>query len=215
MESALMKVLILGAEGAIGRQLVKEALYRKCEVVALLRDASLLKEEHAALEVREGDLLAPGAIAEAAKGCDAVLSAFGSEPGEGPLLPEAARLIVEGTRAAGVSRLIVAGGSGTLLTAPGVRVMDAPDYPEELLPLAQAHADAYEIFAASELEWTYASPAPWIEPGRRTGNFRIGMTLMVTDDEGHSRISVEDFAAAIIDELDDPNFIRSRFTVAY
>ncbi|OWA35231.1 3-beta hydroxysteroid dehydrogenase [Saccharibacillus sp. O16] len=210
-----MKIVILGAEGAIGRQLVKEALNRGCAVTVLLRDRSLLHEEHAALEVREGDLLAPGAIAEAARGCDAVLSAFGSEPGEGPLLPEAARLIIEGTQAAGVSRLIVAGGSGTLLTAPGVRVMDAPDYPEELLPLAQAHAEAYEIFAASDLEWTYASPAAWIEPGRRTGNFRIGMSLLVTDDEGHSRISVEDFAAAIIDELDDPNFIRTRFTIAY
>ncbi len=210
-----MKILVLGAEGAIGRQLVKEALNRGCAVTALLRERSLLQAENAALEVREGDLLAPGAIAEAARGCDAVISAFGSEPGEGPLLSEAARLIIEGTHAAGVSRLIVAGGSGTLLTAPGVRVMDAPDYPEELLPLAQAHADAYEIVAASDLEWTYVSPAAWIEPGRRTGNFRIGMSLLVTDDEGHSRISIEDFAAAIIDELDDPNFIRSRFTVAY
>ncbi|NGZ77370.1 NAD(P)-dependent oxidoreductase [Saccharibacillus alkalitolerans] len=210
-----MKILVLGAEGAIGRRIVKEALDRKCEVTALLRDASLLGEERAALHVREGDLLAPGAIAEAAAGCEAILSAFGSEPGEGPLLPEAARMIVEGARTAGVERLIVAGGSGTLLAEPGVRLMDTPDYPAELRPLAQAHADAYEIFAASDLEWTYASPAAWIEPGRRTGNFRIGTVLMVTDEEGHSRISVEDFAAAVIDELDDPNFIRSRFTVAY
>ncbi|WP_026293902.1 NAD(P)-dependent oxidoreductase [Saccharibacillus kuerlensis] len=210
-----MKILVLGAEGPVGRHIVKEALKRKCEVTVLLRDPSLFNEEHAALHIRTGDLLAPGAIASAAVGCDAVLSAFGSEPGEGPLLPEAARLIIEGTREAGVSRLIIAGGSGTLLTAPGVRLMDSPDYPEELLPLAQAHADAYDIFAQSDLEWTYVSPAAWIEPGRRTGNFRIGTTLLVTDDEGHSRISVEDFAAAIIDELDDPNFIRSRFTVAY
>ncbi|MCQ4087405.1 NAD(P)-dependent oxidoreductase [Saccharibacillus sp. JS10] len=210
-----MKILILGAEGAIGASLVAEALKRKCEVTVLLQDPSLLKEEHAALHVRTGDMLAPGAIAAAAKGCEAILSAFGTQPGEGALLPEAARLILEGAESAGVDRVIIAGGSGTLLTAPGVRVMDAPDYPEELLPVAQAHAEAYEIFAASELEWTYVSPAAWIEPGKRTGNFRVGMSMLVTDEDGHSRISVEDFAAAIIDELDDPNFIRSRFTVAY
>ncbi|QDH23763.1 NAD(P)-dependent oxidoreductase [Saccharibacillus brassicae] len=210
-----MKVLVLGAEGQMGRRLVTEALYRKCEVIVLMREPALLGQEHAALEVRAGDLLAPGAIASAAAGCDAILSAFGSEPGEAPLLPEAMRLTIEGAQAAGVDRLIVVGGSGTLLTAPGVRLMDGPDYPEELLPLAQAHADAYEVLAQSELEWTYASPAAWIEPGRRTGNFRVGMSLLVTDDEGHSRISVEDFAAAVIDELDDPNFIRARFTVAY
>lgn len=211
----LMKVLVLGADGAIGRGLVKEALYRKCEVTALLREPSRLHEEHAALTIRTGDLLGPGAIAAAAAGCDAILTAFGSEPGEGALLPEAARLIIEGAHAAGVTRLIVAGGSGTLLTAPGVRLMDSPEYPQELLPLAQAHAEAYEIFAQSDLDWTYASPAAWIEPGRRTGNFRVGMSLLVTDDEGHSRISIEDFAAAIVDELDDPNFIRARFTVGY
>ena len=212
---SMMKILILGAEGAIGASLVAEALKRKCEVTVLLQDPSLLQEEHAALHVRTGDMLAPGAIADAAKGCEAILSAFGTQPGEGALLPEAARLILEGAENAGVERVIIAGGSGTLLTAPGVRVMDAPDYPEELLPVAQAHAEAYEIFAASELEWTYVSPAAWIEPGKRTGNFRVGMSMLVTDEDGHSRISVEDFAAAIIDELDDPNFIRSRFTVAY
>jgi len=212
---SMMKILILGAEGAIGASLVAEALKRKCEVTVLLQDPSLLQEEHAALHVRAGDMLAPGAIADAAKGCEAILSAFGTQPGEGALLPEAARLILEGAENAGVERVIIAGGSGTLLTAPGVRVMDAPDYPEELLPVAQAHAEAYEIFAASELEWTYVSPAAWIEPGKRTGNFRVGMSMLVTDEDGHSRISVEDFAAAIIDELDDPNFIRSRFTVAY
>jgi len=215
MELEMMKILVLGADGPIGRRLVKEALYRKCEVTVLMQNPALLQEEHAALHVREGDLLAPGAIASAAAGCEAILSAFGTEPGEGPLLSEAARLILEGAHAAGVGRVIVAGGSGTLLTAPGVRVMDAPDYPEELLPLAKAYAEAYEIFAESELEWTYVSPAAWIEPGKRTGNFRVGMSMLVTDDEGHSRISIEDFAAAVIDELDDPNFIRSRFTVAY
>ncbi|MDO3411401.1 NAD(P)H-binding protein [Saccharibacillus sp. CPCC 101409] len=210
-----MKILVLGAGGTIGRRIVEEALNRKCEVKALLRDPSLIGAQHDELTALKGDLLEPGEVARAAAGCDAVVSAFGLEAGEGRMLAEAARMIVEGTRAAGVERLIVAGGAGTLFASPGVRLMDTPDYPEELRPLALAHAEAYEIYARSDLDWTYASPAAWIEPGRRTGNFRIGTMLLVTDDEGHSRISAEDFAAALIDELDDPNFIRSRFTVAY
>ena len=122
---------------------------------------------------------------------------------------------MEGTRRGGVTRLLIVGGAGGLIADSGVPLMDTPEFPEEIRPLARAHADAYDLYKESDLEWTYVSPAAIIEPGKRTGQFRIGMDRLVTDESGSGRISVEDFAVAVIDELDDPQFVQSRFTVAY
>jgi putative NADH-flavin reductase len=93
--------------------------------------------------------------------------------------------------------------------------MDTVEFPEEFKPLAAVHADALELYRASDVDWTYCSPAEVIKPGRRTGQFRIGLDHLVIDDLGHSRISVEDYAVALIDELVEGEFVNSRFTVGY
>lgn len=210
-----MKVAMIGASGTIGKRITEEALRRGHDVTAILRNPERLEQEHEHLKKVKADVMDPSSLEEAIQGHDAVISAFGPKFGQEEELLAAARTIVEGTKRGGVSRLLIVGGAGSLIADTGVALMDTPEFPEEIRPLARAHADAYDIYKESGLDWTYASPAAVIEPGKRTGQFRIGMDRLVTDESGSSRISVEDFAAAMIDELDDPQFIQSRFTVAY
>lgn len=210
-----MKIAIIGATGTIGQRLVQEGLRRKYEITAATRDSSKIDKNTERLQGISLNVLDPISVEAVVSGHDVVINAFGPQFGNEGELSEAASAIVEGMKRAGVQRLLVVGGAGSLEVEPGVRLMDTPDFPAEIRPLAQAHVDAYEVYSQSDLDWTYLSPASWIEPGKRTGNFRIGMNRLVTDDDGASRISVEDYAAALFDEVEDPQFVRSRFTVAY
>ena len=210
-----MKVIIFGATGTIGQAIMHEALRRKYEVTAVVRNRFKLNEKHDLLTIVEGDLLKPNSIAELVKGHEVVISAYGPKFGEEQELVEVARALVEGLRKGGVERLVVVGGAGSLMTDEGIPLMETAGFPEEVKPLAMAHQDAYQIYQESDLDWTYLSPASTIEPGRRTGNFRIGTDRLVVDEDGQSRISVEDYAVALLDEVDDPYFSGSRFTVAY
>ncbi|AKG37179.1 NAD(P)-dependent oxidoreductase [Paenibacillus durus] len=210
-----MKTVLFGTSGTLGRAILEEALKRGHEVTAPLQKPEAIEIQHGGLLTLPIDLLRPEEVAQAAKGHEAVISAY--EPGfgaEGELL-EVARSLVEGLKTAGVNRLIVVGGAGSLKTDSGDRLMDTPEFPEEVKPLAAAHADAYEIYVHSGLDYTYASPAAIISPGRRTGQFRIGLDRLVVDENGRSEISVEDYAAAVIDELEEGHFIKARFTVGY
>ncbi|MEK5060619.1 3-beta hydroxysteroid dehydrogenase [Paenibacillus sp. FSL H7-0326] len=210
-----MNIALYGATGTIGQAILDEALGRKMTVTAIVRNRFKFNEKREGLTIVEGDILKPESVAEAVKGHDVVISAYGPEFGKEEELVEAARSLVEGIRNSGVQRLLVVGGAGSLLTDSGVPLMETPEFPEEVRPLALAHRDAFHIYEESDLDWTYLSPAATIEPGRRTGNFRIGTDRLILDEAGQSRISVEDYAAAMVDEADDPYFSGSRFTVAY
>ncbi|WP_046225869.1 NAD(P)-dependent oxidoreductase [Paenibacillus dauci] len=210
-----MKVIIIGATGTIGQRLVQEGLRRGYEVTAATRDSSKIDPNTERLSGIRLDVMEPSSVEAAVAGHDVVINAFGPQFGQESDLPEAARSIVEGMKNAGVSRLVIVGGAGSLEVEPGVRLMDTPDFPAEIKPLALAHVEAYDVYRHSDLEWTYVSPASWIEPGKRTGNFRIGTSRLITDDDGASRISAEDYAAALFDEVEDPQFVHDRFTVAY
>jgi putative NADH-flavin reductase len=127
-----------------------------------------------------------------------------------------AKALIEGLRQSGVRRLVVVGGAGSLEVMPGVQLVDTLDFPAAWKPVALAHRDALAVYRlAEDLDWTYVSPAALIEPGRRTGLYRTGTDQLLVDDKGVSRISVEDFAAAMLDEIKKPRFLRRRFTVAY
>lgn len=210
-----MDIVVLAASGTIGKAIVEEALKRKHTVTAAVRQPENFPFEHERLSVVTVDVLDPASVAAAVRGHETAISAYGPGPGaERELLPAAVSLI-EGAKEAGLERLIVVGGAGSLKTETGEWLMDTPDFPEQVRPLAAAHADAYELYRSSELEYTYASPAAIIQSGRRTGMFRIGLDRLVIDENGRSEISVEDFAVAVIDEVEEENFIRERFTVAY
>jgi putative NADH-flavin reductase len=112
---------------------------------------------------------------------------------------------------------VVAGGAGSLYVEDDVRLMDTPDFHDEWKPEAQAQADALDTYRATDtdVEWTYVSPGALLEPGERTGEYRTGGDRLLTDDDGHSRISMEDFAIAMIDEAVEPQHSGNRFTAAH
>ena len=112
-------------------------------------------------------------------------------------------------------RLIVVGGAGSLEVSPGVQLLETPEFPSAWKGVALAHRDALDAYRKSGLNWTYVSPAALIEPGRRTGQYRIGTDQLLKDEKGDSRISMEDYANAVVDEIEKPRFSRQRFTVAY
>lgn len=210
-----MDVVVFGATGTIGKAIVQEALKRKHEVTAVVRNPASLQLQHERLKVATADILDPTAIAAAVRGHEEVISAFGPSAGREDDLLRAAESLLEGLQEAGLGRLLIVGGAGSLKTESGEWLMDTPDFPEKFRLLAAAHAHAYEIYRGSALDYTYISPPAVIRPGRRTGQFRIGLDRLVVDEYGESSISVEDFAVAVIDELEEGNFSRARFTVGY
>lgn len=210
-----MDVVVFGASGTIGKAIIQEALKRKHEVTAAVRNPESIELQHERLQIVSADILNPASVAAAVSGHGEIISAFGPGPGQENDLLKAAESLLEGMRQAGVARLIIVGGAGSLKTESGEWLMDTPEFPEDLRPLAAAHAHAYEIYRGSELDYTYISPPATIISGRRTGMFRIGLDRLITDEDGKSSISVEDFAVAVVDELEEGNFSRERFTVAY
>jgi putative NADH-flavin reductase len=126
------------------------------------------------------------------------------------------RKIIDGVKEAGVKRLLVVGGAGSLEVAPGVQLVDTPQFPEQWKAGALAAREVlYLLRDESELEWTFLSPSNMIAPGERTGRFRLGTDQLLTDANGQSWISLEDYAVAMLNELEDPKHIRQRFTVGY
>ncbi|MFD5764006.1 NAD(P)-dependent oxidoreductase [Streptomyces sp. NPDC127044] len=158
-------------------------------------------------------------VTELVAGADVVVSACvpprdGTDP-RGPFLALNTAL-VEAARAAGVRRLVIVGGAGSLEVAPGQAVVDQPGFPEAVLAEARAHSDVLDFYrTVDDLDWTYISPAADIAPGARTGAFRLGGDQLLTDDHGNSRISAEDYAIALVDELETPAHPRARMSVAY
>ncbi|MGG6311616.1 NAD(P)-dependent oxidoreductase [Paenibacillus macerans] len=222
-----MRILLFGATGTIGKRIAAEALRRGHEVTAAVRDQARAAEtglqdfvpagekQSGRLVLAEGDILVPDSITRLAEGQDVLISAYGPRFGDEDELQEATRCLIEGAKRGRVSRLIAVGGAGSLEVEPGVRLMDTPEFPEEVRPLARAHQEALEIYRASDLDWTVLSPPAVIEPGKRTGMFRVGLDRLVTDERDNSRITVEDYAAALLDEVENPFYLRARFTVAY
>lgn len=213
-----MKIALFGASGTIGQRIAEEALGRGHAVTAIARNPARIPLHHERLTAVQGDVRSPDSVAKVAAGHDAVVNATGPAEGEpGSVLVEAARALIEGMPRAGVRRLIVVGGAGSLEVAPGVQLVDTPDFPPAWRPAARAARDALAVYrsAPPELDWTYLSPAAFIEPGERTGAYRTGTDQLVTNAAGESRISAEDFAVAVVDELESPRFSRRRFTVAY
>jgi putative NADH-flavin reductase len=212
-----MKVLVFGAGGNIGRAITAELLSRGHAVTAASRSGAQV--DGLDIPVAAGDAADPGTVARLAQGHDAVVAANGPKPGAGVAanaFSGPAHGLIEGLRQAGVRRLLVLGGAGSLEVAPGRRVVDAPDFPDAWKPNALGQAEALDIYrTVSDLDWTYVSPAAIIGPGDRTGAYRIGGDQLLVDAAGESRISIPDYVAGLVDELENGRAIRRRITVAY
>lgn len=208
-----MKIAIYGAGGNIGGRIAQEALNRGHQVTAIVRDPARLTLSHPGLTAVIGDVLDPASLASSVAGHDAVVSAI-SPPTD--LKVNIASLLINGLTTVGVKRLVVVGGAGSLEVAPGVQLVDTPDFPAAWKGIAGWHRDQLGVYRQNEtLDWSFFSPAAFIEPGKRTGTYRIGQNQLLTDAQGESRISYEDYAVALVDELENPKNIRKQFTVAY
>jgi uncharacterized protein len=208
----IMKLAIIGATGYTGTRIRDEALSRGHLVTAIVRNAGSLPE-HPRLSAVALDATDASALAGAIADHDAVISAFNpgkDETGNG------ARAIMDAVKATGRTRLLVVGGAGSLEIAPGKRVVDQPDFPAQWKEGALKTAAFLDALRSEpELNWTFISPAAFLSPGKRTGTYRTGGDRLLTDSNGESRISVDDYAVAMLDEVEKGTHFRQRICVAY
>ncbi|MFD1555879.1 NAD(P)-dependent oxidoreductase [Paraburkholderia silviterrae] len=213
--SKSLKIALFGATGMIGSRIAAEAARRGHQVSALVRQperVAAAPNVHAA----KADLLDAANVAAAVRGHDVVASAYAPPANRLDDLQAATRALIEGSRAAGLKRLVVVGGAGSLEVAPGVQLVDTAGFPDAYKPIALAHRIAFnEYRKVTDLDWTCFAPAALIAPGERTGTFRTGANTLIADANGESRISAEDYAVAFVDELEQGRFIRQIATVAY
>lgn len=215
-----MKIVLFGATGHVGQRIAREALERGHEVVGVVRDPSRAQSPDPRVALVRGDATDPASVAEAVRGADAVVGSVSPRPGttgEAPSLVDVARGLIGGLRQAGVKRLVVVGGAGSLEVAPGVALMDAPGFPDAYRAEAEEGRRSLEVYRAEAegLDWTFLSPAIVIQPGERTGKYRTTGDQLLTDEAGNSTISYEDYAVALLDELENPRHTGRRFGVAY
>jgi hypothetical protein len=203
-----MKIALIGATGNIGAKVLNEALSRGHAVTGIVRNADKLKAQKGATAVA-CDLADEKKLAGAIKGHDAIIVSVRHDLND-------VRHVYAACRAAGVKRVLVVGGAASLEVAPGMMLIDTPGFPAEIKVQAAPAVEALkEIRKIRDLDWSFVSPSIMIVPGERTGTFRIGADELLKDAKGESRISQEDFAVALIDEIEKPKHVRKRFTVGY
>jgi putative NADH-flavin reductase len=204
-----MQIAVIGATGMVGSRIVAEAASRGHEVTAVSRSGAA--EARPNVTPLAADITDPGAAADLAARHDVVVSAIGPsrEPGGDPAAFP--RTLVDLARNVKTTRLVVVGGAGSLQAAPGARLIDTPDFPEVYKAEALAGANSLDALRALDDagEWTYLSPAPVIAPGERTGTYKVGEESPVG-----AQISAEDYAVALLDEIERPAHQGRRFTVA-
>jgi len=212
-----MKIAVFAAAGRIGSRIVNEALNRGHAVTAVLRHPENYTLIHQHLKVAKADLFNSQDVETGAFDQDAVVSAYSPAKGiPASTITEVAIPLINGLKQAHVKRLLIVGGAGSLEVSPGVQLVDTPDFPAEYKSVSLAHREALKLYQREkELNWTFVSPSAEIYPGERTGKFRTGTNQLLTDAQGRSHISMEDYAVAFIDEIENPMHIREVMTVGY
>lgn len=207
-----MKIALIGATGYTGSRILLEALTRGHQVTALVRDTTKLSP-NPQVTAQVVDAVKTLDLADRIANHDVVISAF--NPGKDTTGLGTAS-ILQAAKIAKAKRLLVVGGAGSLEIAPGKRLVDQPDFPAQWRDGALKTAAFLDALKAeTDLDWTFLSPAANLTPGKRTGVYRTGADRLLADASGNSRISTEDLAVAMLDEVDHPRHIRKRFTVAY
>jgi putative NADH-flavin reductase len=215
-----MKIAIVGATGFIGSKVRDEAVSRGHVVTAITRSPEKLPEGDRIIPAR-ADVNDVPTLTTYMRGQDAVIHAFAPGRGIDPeVLMEKQRAgtlsIIAATKASGVKRLLAVGGAGSLEVRPGVAHFDTPEFPPEYQGGARATAQIKDLLRAEkDLDWTFLCPSTSIFPGERTGKFRLADDRLLIGADGLSRVSVEDYAVAMIDELENPRHTGHRFTVGY
>src|SRR6266699_4407884 len=203
-----MKVAVIGIRGRVGSRLATELLLRGHSVTGIGRSPVKI-DPRPGVTLKQGAATPSLTLAPLLAGHDAVLSASRFQTSD-------ANGLITAVKKAGVKRLLIVGGAGTLEVAPGELLVDTPDFPEAYKVEARAGVKFLDTLRnEKELDWTYLSPSAELSPGERTGKFRIGGDQLLVDSNGKSWISMEDFAIAMVDEVEHPKHSRRRFTVGY
>ncbi|OZG74465.1 NAD-dependent dehydratase [Hahella sp. CCB-MM4] len=212
-----MKIAIFGATGWIGGTIAQEALNRGHEIVALVRDTSKLPT-HDHLTGQAFDLTDNASLASLNLEADVVIASIGGRAaGNHEITPDTARKLLEELPKANINRLYWVGGAGSLEAAPGITLLSNPEFPEAYKGEALAQSQALEVFRknSGSVDWTFISPAAEIFPGEKSGQYRVGGDSLLVDEEGKSRISVQDYAAAMLDQVENNAHPNERIGVAY
>jgi putative NADH-flavin reductase len=203
-----MKVAVIGATGNIGSKIVIELLTRGHDVSGITRHPEQL-QPNVKFTAKRGDVNNEAGLAELLAGHDGVISAVKFQMMD-------PNILIGAVKKASIKRLLVVGGVGSLDVSPGVQLVDTPDFPKASKGEALAGREFLNILRGQrELDWTFLPPSVLLEVGERTGKFRLGTDRLLVDENGESKISIEDYAVAMVDELESPRHSRRQFTVGY
>lgn len=216
----MANVLLIGATGFVGSAVLNELVSRGHKVTTVVRNIEKLAKSDLVNAVKE-DVANVDAIAKLAEGKDAIISAYNpgwTNPDIATLITENYPKILEAAKKSGVERLLIVGGAGTLFCAPGLRVVDSGAIPEEIMGGVRPLGDFYlnTLMNENDIDWVFFSPAGvFDQEGKKTGNYRLGKDDLIVDAEGNSHISVQDYADAMVNELEKPAHHKERFTIRY
>ncbi len=216
----MKNVVIIGASGFVGTAIVEEALTRGYQVKGIVRNPEKVTISNPNLKLIKADIMDAESLTELLKGEESVISAYNPGWTNPEIYDDTLKgytSILKAAKNAGVKRLLIVGGAGSLYVAPNVRVMDTSTFPQEILPGVKGLAKVLTDFLLPEkdIDWVFFSPAGNIFPGERTAKFRLGKDNLIVDNDGNSNISVQDYAVAMIDELENANHHQERFTIGY
>lgn len=212
-----MKIILFGATGRVAIHILNEALARGHLVTAVSRNASTAAlAPHDNLAVVSADVLDPAQVAAAVRGHDVVISSVGTPEGAAHgFLADAAQSLIEGLTRADLLRLLAVGGAGSSWVSENVQLVDTPEFPPSVRPGANDHRNALSIYKNCDLDWTFVSPSSIFLEGVRTGKYRTSAGTRILNENGESRITLEDYAVAMIDEAEGGRYVRSHMCAGY
>lgn len=216
----MKNVALVGASGFVGSAILNELLARGYKVTAIVRNPEKITISDSRLTVVKADVTDVDALTEIFRKLDVVISAYNPGWTNPNIYAETLRnypLILKAAKMSGVSRLLCVGGAGTLYCTPGLRVVDSGAIPDAIMGGVRSLGEFYlnTLIHEKDIDWVFFSPAGTLEPGMRTGKYRLGKDDLIVDENGVSHISVEDYAAAMVDELELPKHHYERFTIGY
>lgn len=216
----MKSVVLIGASGFVGNAILNELLSRGHKVTAVVRNPKKINVTNSKLEIVKTDISDTNVMIEICKGKEAIISAYNPGWANPDIYEETLRnypLILEAAKRSGAKRLLCVGGAGTLFCAPGLRVVDSGAIPDAIMDGVKSLGEFYlnTLMNEKTIDWIFFSPAGTLESGKRTGKFRLGKDDLIVDENGISHISVEDYAVAMVDELENPKHHYERFTIGY
>lgn len=216
----MKNVVLIGASGFVGNAILNELLSRGHKVTAVVRNPEKINVSNSNLGIVKADIADTNAMVGICKGKEAIISAYNPGWTNPDIYEETLRnypLILEAAKRSGAKRLLCVGGAGTLFCAPGLRVVDSGAIPDAIMGGVKSLGEFYlnTLMNEKDIDWIFFSPAGTLESGKRTGKFRLGKDDLIIDENGISHISVEDYAVAMVDELENPKHHCERFTIGY